>query len=111
MSGKWQLVVSSDSPLQVMSLLSSPSGHLTNLSTAPDSRVMPGETAAEAFAEYISGARRAVEVHRPATWREESRGPPGCSSCPASTPDHEAHNLGVFEDFLAKQEDGADYMF
>ena len=33
--GKWQLSVESDGPLTVMSLLRSPSGHLTNLSSAP----------------------------------------------------------------------------
>ena len=33
--GKWRLVVESDDPLTVMSLLSSPTGHLTNLSTVP----------------------------------------------------------------------------
>ena len=38
--GKWQLVVTSDQPIEVMSLLSSPTGHLTNLSTAPE--VEPG---------------------------------------------------------------------
>ena len=36
-AGKWQLVVTTDRPLWVMSLLDSPTGHLTNLSTAgPD---------------------------------------------------------------------------
>ena len=35
-SGKWRLRVTSEQPLQVMSLLSSPTGHLTNLSTVPD---------------------------------------------------------------------------
>ena len=35
-TGKWRLVVNSDRPIQVMSLLASPTGHLTNLSTAPD---------------------------------------------------------------------------
>ena len=34
-SGKWQLFVSAASPVRVMSLLSSPTGHLTNLSTSP----------------------------------------------------------------------------
>ena len=34
-TGKWRLVVASDRPLGVMSLMSSPEGHLTNLSTAP----------------------------------------------------------------------------
>ena len=33
--GKWRLAVSSDRPISVMSLLSSRTGHLTNLSTAP----------------------------------------------------------------------------
>ena len=31
-SGKWQLFVTSDEPIQVMSLLLSPTGNLTNLS-------------------------------------------------------------------------------
>ena len=34
-AGKWRLSLDSDSPLTVMSLLRSPTGHLTNLSTAP----------------------------------------------------------------------------
>ena len=34
-SGKWRLTVRADRPILVMSLLSSPTGHLTNLSTAP----------------------------------------------------------------------------
>ena len=32
--GKWQLIVSATAPIQAMSLLESPTGHLTNLSTA-----------------------------------------------------------------------------
>ena len=34
-SGKWRLVVSAEAPVLVMSLLQSPTGHLTNLSAAP----------------------------------------------------------------------------
>ena len=34
--GKWRLSVAADQPIQAMSLLTSPTGHLTNLSTAPD---------------------------------------------------------------------------
>ena len=41
--GKWELLVESDRPLVVMSLLSSPTGHLTNLSTAPRGSVSVGE--------------------------------------------------------------------
>ena len=37
-AGKWQLVVTSDEPVEVMSLMTSPTGHLTNLSTAPAAR-------------------------------------------------------------------------
>ena len=35
-TGKWRLTVESDQPVQVMSLLESPTGHITNLSTVPD---------------------------------------------------------------------------
>ena len=35
-TGNWALRVESDTPVLVMSLLQSPAGHLTNLSTAPD---------------------------------------------------------------------------
>ena len=35
-SGKWRLVLESEQDIVAMSLLSSPTGHLTNLSTAPD---------------------------------------------------------------------------
>ena len=34
-TGKWQLAVASDEPIHVVSLMRSPTGHLTNLSTAP----------------------------------------------------------------------------
>ena len=34
-TGDWRLIVESEQPLTVMNLLSSPTGHLTNLSTAP----------------------------------------------------------------------------
>ena len=34
-AGKWRLAVTSDRPISAMSLLTSPTGHLTNLSTAP----------------------------------------------------------------------------
>ena len=34
-AGKWRLAIASDRPISAMSLLTSPTGHLTNLSTAP----------------------------------------------------------------------------
>ena len=36
--GKWRLAVASDRPVVVASLLQSPTGHLTNLSTVPDNK-------------------------------------------------------------------------
>ena len=40
--GKWQLFVSAEHPIQVMSLLSSPAGHLTNLSSVMRDDVIRG---------------------------------------------------------------------
>ena len=40
--GKWQLFVSADRPIQVMSLMSTPTGHLTNLSSTPGDAVIRG---------------------------------------------------------------------
>ena len=34
--GKWRLQIDSDRPVRVLSLIENPTGHLTNLSTAPD---------------------------------------------------------------------------
>ena len=42
-AGKWRLVVTSEQPIQVMNLLASPTGHLTNLSTSPG-RTAPAQT-------------------------------------------------------------------
>ncbi len=39
--GKWQLVVESDRPITVMSLLEIPSGHVTNLSSTPSGTAIP----------------------------------------------------------------------
>ena len=38
-TGKWQLQITANQPVVVMSLLRSPTGHLANLSTAPSARV------------------------------------------------------------------------
>ncbi|MXY56268.1 MAG: formylglycine-generating enzyme family protein [Gammaproteobacteria bacterium] len=48
-AGKWQLVVESKQPLIAMSLLASPTGHLTNLSTATRGAV------AESFQDRLAG--------------------------------------------------------
>ena len=54
-SGKWQLAVRSDQAIDVMSLLSSPTGHLTNLSTTPRGAVDAGD--------FVVSARGSRAVH------------------------------------------------
>ena len=47
-AGKWRLIVAADRPILVASLLRSPAGHLTNLSSVPDNKVLrDGETVHE----------------------------------------------------------------
>ena len=102
--GKWQLVVSADEPIEVLNTLSTPTGHLTNLSTAPGAAV-PGETAEEVFRERISGPvvrEKCINCH-------VEGGPSGNTRLVfvrSSNPDHEALNLKAFEDFVARV-DGA----
>ena len=53
-TGKWQLTLTSDRPVTAMSLLSSVTGHVTNLSTAPGRGAGPPESSEEAFVVGIS---------------------------------------------------------
>ena len=57
-AGKWQLVVESEQPITVMSLLSSPTGHLTNLSTAPSLVYAPAN--GRVFDDRVVGMRLAT---------------------------------------------------
>ncbi len=43
-TGKWRLEVTADRPILVASLLASPTGHLTNLSTVPDNKTPDDES-------------------------------------------------------------------
>ena len=62
-TGKWQLMVESARPITVMSLLSSPTGHLTNLSTAPAVGFVPADDVM--FADRATGKRL--------VWRNSAR--------------------------------------
>ena len=110
-TGKWQLKVTSPVPLVAMSLLSSPTGHLTNLSTAPSRRA--GEpaprTAGGVFRQLISGP----VVHSNCVTCHVEDGEAGNTRLvfvDAADPDHEASNLRVFQDFVADVEDARDYL-
>ena len=58
--GKWRLSISSESPIEVMNLLRSPTGHLSNLSTpASDQRQLPSRPSANTA---ISGQHRIARL-------------------------------------------------
>ena len=61
--GKWELAVASDRPLMVMSLLSSPTGHLTNLSTAPGRP--PGSEHEDAAPSMATGVPDVAAIRSP----------------------------------------------
>ena len=103
--GKWQLVVSADEPIEVLNTLSTPTGHLTNLSTVPGT-VAPRETAADVFREHISGPvvqSKCVNCHVAGGIYPGDR----LLFVRSSHPDHETHNLQEFEDLIAEVDDGA----
>ena len=106
-AGKWRLEVTSDVPVRVLSLLSSPTGHLTNLSTAA-SRAGGMETAREVFRTLVSPIvqSQCVNCH-------VEGGPSGHTRLVFVTKDdadHLATNFSVFETFVAEVEDAADYI-
>ena len=106
--GKWRLVVSADRPIAVMSLLSSPTGHLTNLSTAP-AAAHGAQTAAEVFRARISEPivqSRCIDCHVEGGRSGHTR----LVFEPSSNPDHETLNLETFRRFVIEVEDGADYI-
>ena len=113
-SGKWQLMIESDRPVAVMSLLRSPTGHLTNLSTAPVRGARGGasqepQTAEAVFRQLISGPimqSKCINCHVEGGASANTR----LVFVRDENPDHEVINLQVFEDFLDEEEDGASYI-
>ena len=63
-AGKWQLDVESEQSIIAMSLLSSPTGHLTNLSTAPAVDFAPADSTI--FDDWVVGRRMVMD--NPATY-------------------------------------------
>ena len=105
-SGKWRLRVNANKPIVAMSLLSSPTGHLTNLSTAPQRGAGPSESAEEAFEALISPIVQStcsnnchvdggISDYTPLVFVKDTEA------------DHLTKNLKAFEDYLEETEDGA----
>ena len=106
-AGKWRLAVTSDEPVLVMSLLSSPTGHLTNLSSEPRGTVEEAPSAAAVFAEHITAPvvqAKCVNCHVAGGIAGATR----LHFVPASSAGHEAHNLAVFEGFVAAVDGAAE---
>ena len=103
-AGKWRLAVASDRPVEAMSLLRSPTGHLTNLSTAPNGA--RGETAAEFFAARVSPVvqSKCVNCHVEGGVSGNTR----LVFVRSENADHLELNRRAFADFLAEAEDGAE---
>ena len=105
-TGKWRLTVNADRAISAMSLLSSPTGHLTNLSTAPERGAGPVETAGEAHEALISPIvqTKCVNCHV----EGGASGHTPLVFVRATDADHLSKNLSVFENYLEEVEDGAD---
>ena len=103
-AGKWRLLVHSEQPIRAMSLLSTPTGHLTNLSTAPDA--VRRQTAEEVFRQQVSEPvvqSKCVNCHVAGGISGHTR----LVFVPSSNPDHLALNLRTFKDFFAEVEGAA----
>ncbi len=114
-TGEWQLIVESGQPLQVMSLLSSPTGHLSNLSTVPvlvtetvvgvfatDTETSDTETVEDVFGTEVSPIVQAkcILCHRAGGFPADtpiSR----LQFSPSTVEGHAALNLAVFEALIA----------
>ena len=104
---KWQLDVRSEQPIMVMSLLASPTGHLTNLSTAPGRGA--AETSSEVFEQLVAAQvveSRCVNCHVEGGQSGTTR----LVLTATSNSNHRARNLQAIRDFVATVEDGAELL-
>lgn len=103
-AGKWQLNVRSDRPVTVMSLLESPTDHLTNLSTAPSRGA--GASAAEWYGAQVAGP----VVEAKCGGCHVQSGEAGATRlvfAPAGEAGRRAADLAALRDFMAAVEGGA----
>ena len=99
--GKWQLVVESEQPIVAMSLLATPTGHLTNLSTAPGRGAEFPDTAEDVFSESVSQA--VVQDNCIGCHTEGGRsGHTRLVFVDASDADHLEQNLSQFQNLLGE---------
>ena len=125
-TGGRQLIVESGQPLQVMSLLSGPAGHLSNLSTVPvsiatapvsiarmpsvfatDTETPVEETPEDVFGKEVSPKVQAdcILCHRAGSSFAAAAPKSRLQFLPSTVEDHVAQNLAVFEDLIAVLEE------
>ncbi len=104
-SGKWRLILETSGSILAMSLLSSPTGHLTNLSTAPDRGADTTETPTAAFEKLLSASvqNKCVSCHA----KEGEAGRTRLVFLPKSNPRHLAANRDALVQLIAHSGDGA----
>ena len=102
-AGKWQLMLTSDQPIVAMSLLRSPTGHLTNLSTAPG-REVRASTSIDFTAVSTIVQSKCINCHVEGGASGHTR----LVFVPASQADHMTQNQAMFEALL--DEEDADYV-
>ena len=106
-AGKWRLVVEADRPVLALSLMESPNGLLTNLSTTPNGhRTAANEVAQAVFQTLVSAPivqAKCIACHVQGGESERTR----LIFVPRSNPDHLTLNFSAFKDFLVDFEDGA----
>jgi len=102
-AGKWSLTVTADRAIAAMSLLSSPTGHLTNLSTAPRRGAGPVETAAEAYEALVAPIVQSSCVNCHVAGGESGDTPLVFAT--VSDSGHLSKNLDVFEAYVGADPD------
>ena len=105
--GEWRLTITSDVPIDVMNLLSTPTGHLTNLSTAASVASDDEEETAESlFESTISGIIMGdcINCHVFRGFAQNSR----LVFVTDGDPEHLSKNLNAFRELLGEVENGAE---
>lgn len=111
--GAWRLEVTSDIPIEVMNLISTPTGHLSNLSStasivADDKEEEEEETAESVFETQISPIvqTKCINCHVEGGASQNTR----LVFVGEEDKDHLKKNLAEFQALLAEVDDGANYI-
>ena len=107
-AGEWRLTITSDAPIEIMNLLATPTGHLTNLSTAMSVAADEEETAESVFEMDISPIvqDKCINCHITGGQSQNTR----LVFVGDDDDDHLTKNLAEFQSLLDEVDDGAEYI-